>query len=72
MQDMEEYRVFHGLPVRTFEQGPLRHRMPHLHESDYGGQKKTQGGHVSTPEHQPGISFLLDDTGHWVDPEVGR
>ena len=77
MQEDDEYRAFHGLPIRTYEHGPLRPQSARkmLHEQsehNNGGQRQKQVDLASMHVQQPGISFLLDDTGHWIDPEVSE
>lgn len=86
MEEDANYRTLHGLPVRTFAPGPLgsnfrpksasAKQQPHAagelswHSHMDHEQSAAKAGYGDHFRHELGTSFLLDDTGHWIDPEV--
>jgi len=121
MQDDTEFQTFHGIPVKTFKQGPLqynprptsapmrvgRQAPQHFHKqhfhngrlaANYPGRQappaagELRDGHLAwqterdmehshrtmavkghnapAPIREHGKPYLLDEKGHWIDPEV--
>ena len=79
MEDDADYRARHGLPVRSFAPGPFRPKSASAKQQPHPVGELTWQSHMDDgqragfddlPGHDFGTSFLLDETGHWIEPEV--